>query len=660
MRSGEAALRVMLPQTASAIFRRRLARAIVLPIVLLLLLSGISIWQITQLLAALRWINHTSEVIAQANQVQKLFLDLETGVRGYLLSQDPEFLVPYRLSRTQIDIALSDLQQLVDDNPAQVQRVADLQSRLMKWDSYTQPSIEQVQQEGTVALPLLQTRKQHMDRIREQMNFFIDTEEQLREQRTEAAQRTTQLVILSSVGLALIIGSILAYFIWRQLLGISRSYEAALQTVQTQTEQAQRSAHRLEDLHAIDRAILTAQSLESLAHAALSQLANLVSAQRSVVLLFNAESAAVQVLAGASDDLNVDEGLPLPDRLWLERIEKFQSTRYIPDLAMIDVRPPLLERSLAEGYRSLLTVALQVEDAIIGELVLLARTPCAFTAEHQQIAQEVADQLAIAIQQSSLRDQLQAYASQLEQRVAERTAQLEDTNQELEAFSYSVSHDLRAPLRTIQGFAQALLEDYGDQLDDVGKSYLQSVMDDAKQMDVLINDLLTYSRLSRTQIQLHPVDLTIAIEEAMKQLNSAIQETQTIITVKQPMPMVLAHRPTLIQVLANLLSNAIKFVDPGIRPQVNLYTEADSEFGPDWIRLCIVDNGIGIASAHQERIFRVFERLHGIESYPGTGIGLAIVRKGVERMGGRVGVQSQLGQGSQFWFALPRAVLDDP
>jgi signal transduction histidine kinase/CHASE3 domain sensor protein len=650
----------MLPQTASAIFRRRLARAIVLPIVLLLLLSGISIWQITQLLAALRWINHTSEVIAQANQVQKLFLDLETGVRGYLLSQDPEFLVPYRLSRTQIDIALSDLQQLVDDNPAQVQRVADLQSRLMKWDSYTQPSIEQVQQEGTVALPLLQTRKQHMDRIREQMNFFIDTEEQLREQRTEAAQRTTQLVILSSVGLALIIGSILAYFIWRQLLGISRSYEAALQTVQTQTEQAQRSAHRLEDLHAIDRAILTAQSLESLAHAALSQLANLVSAQRSVVLLFNAESAAVQVLAGASDDLNVDEGLPLPDRLWLERIEKFQSTRYIPDLAMIDVRPPLLERSLAEGYRSLLTVALQVEDAIIGELVLLARTPCAFTAEHQQIAQEVADQLAIAIQQSSLRDQLQAYASQLEQRVAERTAQLEDTNQELEAFSYSVSHDLRAPLRTIQGFAQALLEDYGDQLDDVGKSYLQSVMDDAKQMDVLINDLLTYSRLSRTQIQLHPVDLTIAIEEAMKQLNSAIQETQTIITVKQPMPMVLAHRPTLIQVLANLLSNAIKFVDPGIRPQVNLYTEADSEFGPDWIRLCIVDNGIGIASAHQERIFRVFERLHGIESYPGTGIGLAIVRKGVERMGGRVGVQSQLGQGSQFWFALPRAVLDDP
>jgi len=252
---------------------------------------------------------------------------------------------------------------------------------------------------------------------------------------------------------------------------------------------------------------------------------------------------------------------------------------------------------------------------------------------------------------------LQRYAAELEQRVADRTAELSAINAELEAFTYSVSHDLRAPLRTMQGFAQALSEDYADRLDDIGKSYIESIVGDATQMSGLIADLLAYSRLSRTQLNSEPVKLNEAIDAALKQLAAEVQETQASITIAPVLPVVLAHRSTLVQVLANLLSNAIKFVEPGTPPIVNLYTQEEQHDRQLWVKLYVEDNGIGIAPEHQARIFRVFERLHGAETYPGTGIGLAIVRKGIERMGGEVGIESQIGQGSRFSIALPKAVL---
>lgn len=240
----------------------------------------------------------------------------------------------------------------------------------------------------------------------------------------------------------------------------------------------------------------------------------------------------------------------------------------------------------------------------------------------------------------------------LEQKVSDRTAQLQEINQELEAFAYSVSHDLRAPLRTIRGFAQALQEDYSDRLDSLGKDYLHSITADAVQMDRLIAELLAYSQLSRMHITLQPVPLTAAIASACKQLETDLQEKRAEIKVITPLPTVLAHSHTLTQAIANLLSNALKFVKPGSHPQVKINCQFQHQ-QKQWVRLWIIDNGIGIASSDRERIFRVFERLHGIEAYPGTGIGLAIVRKSIERMGGCVGVESQLGQGSRFWIELP-------
>ena len=239
----------------------------------------------------------------------------------------------------------------------------------------------------------------------------------------------------------------------------------------------------------------------------------------------------------------------------------------------------------------------------------------------------------------------------LEQRIIERTQQLQDANSDLEAFAYSVSHDLRAPLRTMQGFAQALLEDYGDRLDLTAHDFIHYIVEGAEQLDTLIGDLLAYSRLSRQEIDLQPVSLEAIVRDALQQLNQLIEEEHARITVNTELPKVIAHRSTLTQVITNLIGNAIKFVDSTVEPWVQLQTEERGNL----VRLWIEDNGIGIAPEHQDRIFRVFERLHGSETYPGTGIGLAIVKKGIERMGGGFGVVSQLHQGSRFWIELPKA-----
>lgn len=231
-----------------------------------------------------------------------------------------------------------------------------------------------------------------------------------------------------------------------------------------------------------------------------------------------------------------------------------------------------------------------------------------------------------------------------------KAARLAEANVELEAFAHTVSHDLRAPLRAIQGFAQALLEDHSDGLGPEGRECARRVAGAAMRMDQLIQDLLAYSRLGRAELRLVSVDAGVAIADAVEALAPRIRETGATVETPSHTPEVRGHRRTLAQVCENLLTNALTFVGEGVTPHVHVRIVSDDQS----VRIVVEDNGIGIAPEHHERIFRVFERLHGSESFPGTGIGLAIVRKGVERMGGTVGVASEPGAGSRFWLTLPR------
>ena len=257
-------------------------------------------------------------------------------------------------------------------------------------------------------------------------------------------------------------------------------------------------------------------------------------------------------------------------------------------------------------------------------------------------------------EQKQMQDQLRAaqkelrcYADELESRVAERTARLQETISELEAFSYSVSHDLRAPLRAMQGYSQFLLSDYGKSLDETGRDYIERIRNAAARLDHLIQDLLTYSRVARAQIQLRPVDLEKLIREVLHAY-PALQPPHTEIEIRHPLLRVLAHEPSMTQCISNLLGNSAKFVPPGTTPHITISTERRN----NKVRVWFSDNGIGISPEHQQRIFRMFETVHHQHAYEGTGIGLAIVRKAVERMGGEVGVESEPGRGSRFWIEL--------
>ena len=223
------------------------------------------------------------------------------------------------------------------------------------------------------------------------------------------------------------------------------------------------------------------------------------------------------------------------------------------------------------------------------------------------------------------------------------------SNADLEAFNFSMAHDLRAPLRTITTFSHIILEDYADQLDLTGKDYLQRSIAAATRLDTLIKDLLTYSRIGYSEIELQPVDLFEVVTEVVKDLNPLIEEARAEITLERFNFVVEGQKSILIQTILNLVTNAIKFVPPNTQPKVRIWAELHNH----WIRLQIEDNGIGITPANQQKIFDIFIRLHGIKAYPGRGVGLAFVKRGIERLGGRVGVESEPDRGSKFWLELP-------
>jgi signal transduction histidine kinase len=426
-------------------------------------------------------------------------------------------------------------------------------------------------------------------------------------------------------------------------------------------EALRRYAERLRILQEIDRAILAAQSPAAMAQAALGHLYTLIPCWWAGIWLIDWQARQSVVFASVSRDtpkFPVGTRVSLEDVVHDKDLAMLQSGQvYIVDDVRTLPSPSAIVRALqAEGLRSYVRVPLVAQGELIGSLNLWSDQVDAFTAEQVDIAREVADQMAIGIQQARLYEQVQRHAADLEQRVAERTAELREINVELESFSYSVSHDLRTPLRSIQGFAQILLEEYDDRLEAVGRDYLQRIVAAARRMDTLTEDILSYSRLSRAALELIPISLEDVVEEVLMQLEAEIRDKEAHVTVEKPLPQVMGHYATLVQVVANLLANGLKFVAPGVRPQVQVWTEERD----DRVRLRLRDNGIGIASEYQERIFRVFERLHGMETYAGTGIGLAVVRKGIERLGGQVGVESAPGQGSTFWVELPKPAQGKP
>jgi len=231
----------------------------------------------------------------------------------------------------------------------------------------------------------------------------------------------------------------------------------------------------------------------------------------------------------------------------------------------------------------------------------------------------------------------------------QREDALKRSNEELEAFAQSISHDLKAPLRAIEGFANMLKDDYRDRLDDRACDYLSLMADGAARMDRLLNDLLQHARLGRGGVALEPVSLRSVVRDVVDDLNAEIEKKHAEIRVEGSLPELIGHRATLQTLMQNLVSNALKFVPADKTPEITI----GATRGGTSYRLFVRDNGIGIESQFHDRIFSIFERLHGVEKYPGTGIGLAIVKKAAQLHDGSVTVESKPGSGSTFWITLP-------
>jgi signal transduction histidine kinase len=244
---------------------------------------------------------------------------------------------------------------------------------------------------------------------------------------------------------------------------------------------------------------------------------------------------------------------------------------------------------------------------------------------------------------------LRRLSDDLEEQVNRRTTALVESNRRLEAFCYTLAHDLKAPLRSIQGFAQLLLSDHGPALDSESRDYAERMRNSAERMGRLIEDLLGYTELERRTFCKQPVDLDEIFQDAVRLLDDEIKKTHADVLVELSNDRVQGDPNGVECAVVNLLGNALKFVHPDRLPRIRIVTERKL---PN-VRIWVEDNGIGLDPKYGERIFGVFQRLPGIDDRPGTGIGLAMVKKSIEKMGGRTGVESTPGAGSRFWFELP-------
>lgn len=246
--------------------------------------------------------------------------------------------------------------------------------------------------------------------------------------------------------------------------------------------------------------------------------------------------------------------------------------------------------------------------------------------------------------------ELQKHAGQLEREVQHRTAKAKEALYELERLGYSIVHDMRAPLRTLRGYSQLLAREYSSRLDGQAVEYLRLIADAARRQDQLIHDVLAYHNYVCEEFALNPVELDELVEHIVTTY-AQYHPPQAIVHVRHPLGWAMAHETLLTQCISALLSNAVKFVEKGATPQISIWTEHTASLVKVWVQ----DNGIGISPEYHGRIFNLFERLHSGSQYLGTGIGLPLAKKAMEKMQGKIGVESEPGTGARFWLELKPA-----
>jgi PAS domain S-box-containing protein len=411
-----------------------------------------------------------------------------------------------------------------------------------------------------------------------------------------------------------------------------------------------RMTQRLENIHAIDQSILAAAPLEEICRETAARLRIQMPCERAEIV-FSAISAENQSgkhnstfhQAAADAEAWLLQALqPASESGWV-------NAQVIADLQKLALPADRLQSLGLEGMRSFLAVSLADNGQRMGSLWLAASAPAVFGSDQVEMVSEVARELVLAARQARLRAEVASRAQELEQRVAARTSQLQTANRELETFAYSVSHDLKAPLRAIEGYARLMIEDYAPHLDEQAQIYLNNIQRASLRLAQLIGDLLEYSRLERRPKSLSRLNPSHLIESIIAERADEISSRPVEIRMDLPQVELTVEIEGFALAMRNLLDNALKFTRDVPIPRIEIGGRDAGNVCLLWVK----DNGIGFDMAYYSRVFEVFQRLHRIDEYPGTGIGLAIVRKAMERIGGRVWAESAPGQGATFYLEIP-------
>jgi PAS domain S-box-containing protein len=391
-------------------------------------------------------------------------------------------------------------------------------------------------------------------------------------------------------------------------------------------------------------------------------------------------SAAGGVTAEAENAIRIIPSDRLP---WLTSAKEGQAL--IRNRTTIET-DPTFEIGKSLGFHAYIVLPLITGSNILGFLCFATRTRDEIERTEAELLGTIAQYLAVALNREKtdreLREaqkKLNEHAVQLEEKVEQRTASLKLNIAELQTFSYTVAHDLRAPIRALKGYSEVLLEDFSDHLPKDAIAVVRKLREASVRMDSLTRDLLEFSKISRQDIQMEPVNLEEVISDVLFACGPA---TAQCITVDRPLPIILGQRTFVQQCLSNLMENGVKFVRPGETPKIRIRSEivsatassldndtrlfsrsryslleknTDSECSNSRIRVWCEDQGIGIPNEAKNKVFGIFERGVNADEFEGTGIGLAIVARAMERMGGNCGVESEPGSGSRFWleFRIP-------